>query len=181
MNETILKAFEKLENISITLLATLCATLGFLIFVPDVMADRLKVLSFRNDYAVFLGPIFLLFMAFLFARVIRETTDFFRDRKADRERDKQLTRLTPEERGYLSEFIVNGRNTVKVGMDDGIMGGLVAKKICYMSSNMFDLLEGASFNLQPWARSYLERNPDVLDGAVGVPLTPRQKMRRGGL
>jgi Super-infection exclusion protein B len=181
MNEAILKAFEKLENVSITLLATLCATLGFLVFVPDTIADRLKVLSFRNDYAVFLGPVFLLFAACLLARVISETTDLLRSRKADRERDKQLTRLTPEERGYLSEFIVNGRNTVKVGMDDGIMGGLVAKKICYMSTNMFDLLEGASFNLQPWARSYLETHPDVLDGAVGVPLTPRQKMRRGGL
>lgn len=180
MNEIFFKVFEKLENISITLLATLCATLGFLIFVPDPLADRLKVLSFRNDFAVFLGPVFLLFMAFLFARIVGETTDFFRDRKAERKRDEQLTRLTPEEKGYLSDFIMNGRNTVKVGMDDGIMGGLVAKKICYMSSNMFDLLEGASFNLEPWARSYLERHPHVLDGAVGVPLTPRQKMRRSG-
>lgn len=180
MNEAILKTFEKLESISITLLATLWATLGFLIFIPDPIADQLKVLTFRNDYAVFLGPLFLLFMAFLLARIIGETTNWLRSRKAERDRERQLHQLTPEEKGYLKDFIVAGRNTINVGLDDGIMGGLEKKKICYRASDMFDLLEGASFNLQPWARLYLEKNPDLLAGSTGKPLTPRQKSGLAG-
>lgn len=177
MNEAFLKVFEKLESISITLLATLCSTLGLIIFLPDSIAERLAILAFRKDYAVFLGPAFLALMAFLIARIIREATDLLRSRKAEKARKDQLMQLTAEEKGYLAEFVINGRNTVKVGIDDGIMGGLVAKKICFMSSNVFDLLDGASYNLQPWARRFLEQNPSALEGSVGVPLTPRKKMR----
>lgn len=178
MNEALLKILERLEKVSITLLATLCVTLGFLIFVSDPIADRLKVLAFRNDYAVFLGPTFLLLSALLLARIIGEVTNLFKVRRVAHNRNKQLNFLTPEEKGYLCEFVIKGRNTINVGIDDGIMGGLVAKQICYLSSKVFDMLEGASYNLQPWARSYLDRNPRLLDGAEGEPLTPRQKLRR---
>ena len=84
--------------------------------------------------------------------------------------------LTPEEKGYLVSYIEGQQNTIYVGLDDGIMGGLTAKGITYRSSNMGDLLNGVAFNLQPWARSYLEENRYLLDGYAGKPMTPREKL-----
>jgi hypothetical protein len=38
------------------------------------------------------------------------------------------------------------------------------------------LLDGFAFNLQSWAREYLEENPHLLNGHAGAPMTPRQKL-----
>jgi hypothetical protein len=87
-----------------------------------------------------------------------------------------LHKLTPEEKGYLIPFIEGQMNSINVGMDDGVMAGLRAKGITYLAANMGSVLDGFAFNLQPWAREYLEKNPNLLEGAAGHPMTPQQKL-----
>lgn len=41
---------------------------------------------------------------------------------------------------------------------------------------MGSVLEGFAYNLQPWARDYLNDNPQLLDGHVGEPMTPQEKL-----
>ena len=87
-----------------------------------------------------------------------------------------LHQLTPEEKGYLVPFIDKQQNSVYVGMDDGVMAGLVTKRITYRASNMGHVFKGFAYNLQPWARTYLEQNSELLGGYVGEPLTPQQRL-----
>lgn len=73
-------------------------------------------------------------------------------------------------------YIVNQQNSIYVGMNDGVMAGLRSKGITYLAANMGDLLNGFAFNLQPWARKYLEGNPQLLNDYYGQPMTPREKI-----
>ncbi|RMH20024.1 MAG: hypothetical protein D6698_04935, partial [Gammaproteobacteria bacterium] len=97
-------------------------------------------------------------------------------RQVQKKRQQTLHKLTPEEKGYLVPYIEGQQNSVYVGMEDGVMSGLRAKGITYLAANMGDVLNGFAFNLQPWAREYLESNPHLLDGYSGQPMTPQQKL-----
>jgi len=150
--------------------------LGLCLFVSEGIARTLAIDEFRDKYRVFLGPTFLLAVSFSGARLF---TFFIQSRSRNhnrKARQKALHELTPEERGYLVPYVLDQQNTIYVGLDDGVMGGLVVKKITYRASNMGDVLKGFAFNLQPWARAYLEDNCELLDGYIGEPMTPRQKL-----
>ena len=97
-------------------------------------------------------------------------------RKAVKSRQSSLHKLTPEEKGYLKPYIVEQKNSIYVGVDDGVMSGLRSKGITFLASNMGSMLEGIAYNLQPWAREYLESNPHLLHGALGRPMTPKEKL-----
>ena len=99
-----------------------------------------------------------------------------KEKKGLKQCQEMLQQLTPEEKGYLVPFIFEQKNSVYVGMDDGVMAGLVAKGITYRASNMGSMLEGFAHNLQPWARSYLGQHAELLEGSVGQPLTPGEKL-----
>ena len=78
---------------------------------------------------------------------------------------RQLSQLTPEERGYLAPYILEQRNTQVFPMEDGISGGLMSKGILYLGSRLVTL-DGMAHNLQPWARQHLSANRHLLDGYV---------------
>jgi hypothetical protein len=48
----------------------------------------------------------------------------------------------------------------------GIAGGLVAKRILFRSSNIFNMIQGPPHNIQPWAKARLIEKPELLEGAV---------------
>lgn len=158
-------------------LVAVLVTLGLVLFVPDMYAQTLAVETFRRQYRIFLGPAFLLVFAFVIARMYMYLVDLHAERRALKERRKTLHNLTPEEKAYLVKFIHEQVNSVYVGMDDGVMAGLRRKGVTYLATEVGSLVEGFAFNLQPWARAYLQDNPHLLDGCSGGPLTPRQRLR----
>lgn len=157
-------------------LVAIVSVLGLILFLPEEYAKTLAVDGFRNEYRVFLGPAFLLTLSFCVARIFIFFMQGYRQKQALKKRQEALYSLTPEEKGYLIPYIEGQRNTVNVGMDDGVMAGLRLKCITYRAANMGDLQNGFAFNLQPWAREYLKKNPHLLNGYAGGPMTPRQKL-----
>ena len=164
------------RKIPVAFLVAIISVLGLTLFLPEKTAITLAINEFREKYRVFLGPAFLLSVAVFIARVFM----FIMNKRLEKQNLESTTQvlhhLTPEERGYLIPYIQQQKNTVHVEIHDGIMNGLAAKGIVYRASNIFDLLEGPPFNLQPWARKYLEKNPDLLNGHTGVPKTPRENL-----
>jgi hypothetical protein len=61
---------------------------------------------------------------------------------------------------------MSGENILYIPMENGVIGGLQAKEVVFQSSNVFDITEGIPYNLQTWARQYLNENPALLNGAV---------------
>lgn len=176
MFDSILKGLEQLRRIPAGFLLSLSIVLGLLLFLPDKIANILSVKEFRDGYRSFLGPGFLLLVAFTTTKAITGIVEYFRERRLLRFRKRQLHDLTPEEKGYLYEFIINGRNTIYVAPSDGTAGGLLAKEIVYQASTTINILEGVPYNLQPWARQYLTVHRELLKGGVGRPLTTQERV-----
>jgi hypothetical protein len=143
-------------------------TTGFILFAPPDLAGRLDVEAMRVEHNALIGLSFLVSLslslvstgqAFLkLARTLWERGALTRRRR------QNLQSLTPAEKAYLLPFIESGENTQHWPMNDGIAGGLLSKKILYRSSSIFDMIKGIPYNLQPWARDALTRNPELLQG-----------------
>ena len=165
---------EYLQKIPPAFLVAVSTVLGLILFLPQKTANILAIDLFRDEYRVFLGPTFLFTIAFGAARGFSSFHTWYQQKQQLKEMVKLLHHLTPEEKGYLICFIEGQKNSIKVGMDDGVMAGLCHKNITYRATNVGDMLDGFAFNLQPWAREYLENNSELLVGHIGKPLTPRQ-------
>jgi hypothetical protein len=48
----------------------------------------------------------------------------------------------------------------------------VAKGILYQASSVGRMLTGMAYNIQPWPREYLSKNPHLLEGANPDPEGP---------
>ena len=176
MMEKLTNLADYFRKIPAAFLVAIVTVLGLMLFLPEEYAQIVAVDGFRNEYRVYLGPAFLLTLSFCAARVFIFIMQGQAQRKALKRKQKDLQKLTPEEKGYLVPYIERQQKSVYVGMEDGVMSGLRAKGITYLAANTGDVLNGFAFNLQPWAREYLESNSHLLDGYVGQPMTPQQKL-----
>jgi hypothetical protein len=166
-----------IKDVPSSFLVAVCVSLGIILFVPAGIAAMLGVDTFRQTFRVFLGPSFILVASWLIARFLGSLGNPFQRYIAERKVRKYLRELTPEEKGYLKPFIADGKNTIHTTAEDGISGGLAAKRIIYCPSREYDLVEGVPFNLNPSARRHLEKNPDLLKSAKGKPVTPMGKAK----
>ena len=157
MMEKLTNLADYFRKIPAAFLVAIVTVLGLMLFLPEEYAQIVAVDGFRNEYRVYLGPAFLLTLSFCAARVFIFIMQGQAQRKALKRKQKDLQKLY-------------------VGMEDGVMSGLRAKGITYLAANTGDVLNGFAFNLQPWAREYLESNSHLLDGYVGQPMTPQQKL-----
>jgi hypothetical protein len=82
-----------------------------------------------------------------------------------------LHSLTPDEKAVLLPYLKEKKTSVPFDVGDGVVGGLAARDILFRSASIGDGFN-FPFNLQPWAREYLEAHPELLDGA-----SPRRKAR----
>lgn len=164
------------RKIPATFLVAIVSVLAIILFLPGEISKSLAIYDFREKYKVFLGPLFILTIFFCFARVFNFFMSGHSERKRLKNRQKMLHQITPEEKGYLVPYIIHQKNTLYVGIDDGVMSGLETKQITYCASSTGSLLKGSAYNLQPWARDYLNDNPQLLDGHVGEPMTPQEKL-----
>lgn len=168
---------EFLRKVPAAFLVAITCVLSLILFLPDDTAQKVAVDGFRKEYRIFIGPVFLLSVSFLVARVYISLYDLLGDFQAKKVRNSYLKRLTAEEKGYLNSYIDGGVNSLMCGADDGVMGGLVAKGITYRAANVGDMIDGFAYNLQPWAFEFLQKHPQLLEGAVGRAMTPGEKLR----
>lgn len=176
MVEKLTEIAEYFRKVPAAFLVAIIMVLGLILFLPVEYAKTLAIDGFRQEYRVFLGPAFLLVLGFCVARLFITVVAKHQQRAARKELEQSLHKLTPEEKGYLVPYIESQRNTLYAGADDGVMSGLEIRRITYRASNISRLMAGYPYNLEPWARDYLTRNPHLLDGHVGEPISSRQKL-----
>jgi hypothetical protein len=86
-----------------------------------------------------------------------------------------LEKLTPDEKAYLLPYIKNGKTMQRFKPDDGIAGALQARSIIFCGAREYDRFTGPEFALTTWARDYLTKHPDLLDGASSI--KPNERFR----
>lgn len=163
---------ESLLKIPAALLVALIATISIILFVPESIANTLSIDGFREQFRVYLGPSLLLLIAIACVRLAQLPINIWKAKKLHAQRQETLHNLTSQEKGYLSKYIIDDQNTINVGANDGVMAGLVHKRIVYLASQTGNISDGFPFNLHDWARKYLKENPPLLEGAIGSPRTP---------
>lgn len=150
---------------------------GAILFIGEDAAHTLGISDLRNQYRGELGLLFIGSISLVVAQALwgagRIGSSIAKDlrdkRKAQQNlqaKQKELEKLTPDEKAYLVPYIIEPqKNTQYFEIDDGIAGGLAAKHIIYQASSVGGLISGFAFNLQPWAREHLQAHPELLVGA----------------
>ncbi len=143
---------------------------GAILALPDSWADALGLLTARDEWRPWISGALIVSLAYLashatFALWSLGATHYHAWRHLRNQR-KCLHALTPMEKAYLSAYIDDRRNTQYFSIQDGVAEGLRAKGVLYRPSAMGDAISGFAYNLQPWARAYLEKHPERLEGAA---------------
>ena len=157
---------------------------GFLLFVSDNTLEILGLTVFVDQYRSIVGIIFLLSSSLVITSWGLATYDWFRKKIRQktkvREMQKRLQNLTLEEKKLLAGYIDNQTRTQYVSIDSGVVNELEISKIIYRSSNVGNL-DCWSYNIQPWAWEYLNKNSHFvkLSEEDVNKLAPSRKKRLG--
>ena len=172
-----------LKQASPALLLGFALASGLVLFSPESFVATLGLDSFRRDNKPYIGGSFVVSIALLVSQLIFSTGTLIRALLAKRQarkkaaqaeidRQKRLQELTPDEKAYLIPYVLHDENTQHFQIEDGVAGGLLAKSIIYQASKVGSIVEGWAYNIQPWAKAFLQANPDLLDGANPNPEGP---------
>jgi Super-infection exclusion protein B len=136
-----------------------------LLLSPDPFISRLGLEEFRAAFRTYAGVVLIASASLLLVNIISglgyAALKPWRDWRSNRVVHKTISELTEAEKEFLRVFIFENQNTVTAPIQDGIAGGLEAKRLIYRSSNVsygFDF----PYNLQPVARRILTARPDLL-------------------
>lgn len=161
MNERYQQAISFLWEMRMALLIAIWTTVAIILFLPAKIAQTVAVDEFREEYRIFLGPTLIMVTAIFIARAYVLSEDGIRGYLARRRRDAQLRELTQEEVILVARML--SETTIYVPLSDGVMGGLVAKRIAYRASSIAAHYTSFAYNLYPWVREYAQANPEILD------------------
>ncbi len=156
---------------------------GIILFSGDSMIADLGLEKFRSNNKGYIGVIFLGSLSILLSHIAfnlvnigrkqyKEHQSKIKKQEELKEQEKQLYKLTPDEKAYLIPYVVTDENTQYFPIQDGVAGGLEAKSMIYSSSNIGNALDGFAYNIQPWVKDYLQEHPDCLEGANPNPSGP---------
>jgi hypothetical protein len=150
-------------------LAVAIAT-GIILFSSPEFATTLGMVKIRAEYRSQLGITFLVSLSVVAVAALYAGVGWikaaYKTYKVTKRRTRSLEELTPDEKGYLAPYVLDHVNTQLFQIEDGIAAGLAAKNIIYRPSNIFDMVEGFSYNIQPWAKKRLTKRPHLLEGAT---------------
>ena len=147
--------------------AAIAIASAIVLFTPASALQILGLDAIRATHRTWIGGAFVLSAALFFTSVAGRLAqlvapDLIQRWNASQQR-KALHTLSRPEREVLAEYLLHDTSTRSFAISDGVVGGLVAKRILYRASNVghpgsmsFD------HNLQPWAWDYLRRHPALV-------------------
>jgi hypothetical protein len=147
-----------------------------LLFLPSEWLRRVSLFEIATKYRPWIAVGALGSAAILLSDLIEGSRKWIFDRyqswRAHRVSVDYLQNLTVVEKAALNSYISNDTETRNFPMGDGVSQGLVAKGLLYRSSSVGNVVAGFAYNIQPWVRHYLLKNPRLLErGEKGRPVS----------
>jgi hypothetical protein len=140
---------------------------GLVLWGPSWFVSGLGLGQFIDTYRMYLGVVFLLFLAATLPTPIQwvstkawEKLQEIRHRKL---RQARLHDLSSDEKEVLRYYIDQDKRTQILDYTDGIAPGLEHAKIIYRATNMSQAYTDFAYNIQSWALDYLRKHPEVLE------------------
>ena len=151
-----------------------------LLFLPNTFLSRLGVTEIVNSLRPWVGFVFLISCAFLFAIFVFGTKDLLakklRERRESKYVKEHLRMLSGDEKRFLSDYVIRKKITQNAPLGSGVANSLVCKGIVYQASNVGHILNGIAFNLQSCAREELNKHPELLEPELS---TLRKELNSG--
>ena len=160
--------------------AAMALASGFALFAPGSALSSLGLVQGIDDSRKWIGTVFLISTAALLADGIRATWKFGCEWWVDRRRanamEWSLENLTEDEKAHLRPFILENRASVSYAPADGVAGGLCVKSILFRPVTMGTIYHLAH-NIQPGAREYLLKHPELLEASAPAAVETPNKRR----
>lgn len=80
--------------------------------------------------------------------------------------EERTKNLGERELIYLYKYVFQGRTTLYVKLCDETMAVLYTKELTERNTEKFKTIEGYGYDLNIWAREYLEQNKSIFDGCL---------------
>lgn len=137
-----------------------------LTFMPNSLAKTMQLERFRDTYQPYISLCILIIGAYYILCAIGYVWKLLL-RKLISSKKVALkymkTSMSPDEMGLLVEAFYDReykrfRSSGKIHFEDGRKTPLEQKSIIYLASTLGDMLSGFSYNLQPYALDFLNKN-----------------------
>lgn len=135
---------------------------GFFIFANEDLNKKFK-LEKLDEYGQYIGIIFLFSASLVIINFViwisNTLSTKIRVKKLKKEFSKRLKELDFYEQAVLREFYINGKNSLKMPIDDAVVSGLLNKKILVYNQQFSGNMIGSGFDfvlsINSLAKKYL--------------------------
>ncbi|MGD0959553.1 MAG: super-infection exclusion protein B [Methylomonas sp.] len=144
-----------------TMFISIACGFSIFLFSPDDIINNFGLIEYRKQ----VKPYFGIFLFVCIVIIIYNFIIFISCRFYEYIRKKRLCNLTDAEKNILAEYINNKTRTCYLNYSDGVVKGLEHETIIYRSSDVNSYHHGLlvfSYNIQPWAWDYLNKNPNII-------------------
>ncbi|MDV2452772.1 superinfection exclusion B family protein [Xanthomonas hortorum] len=140
---------------------------GLVLWGPPWFVTGLGLETFIDTYRMWLGVVFLLFLAATLPTPIHSAAtkawEWFEDRRGKKARRTRLHNLSNDEKEVLRYYVTKNVRTQTLDMADGVAPALEKDWIIYRASNVSRGYTDFAYNIQQWALDYIREHPEVLD------------------
>lgn len=153
---------------------------AFLLFSPETILKKLSLYDLVQNYRPWVGIVLVFTSALIIVAMAIEITKWgkrwWSKRKFYGCVIEKLNSLTEDERQILRFYIEKQTKTNYLGMDDGIVQGLISAGILYRSAPVGNPL-AYPHNINDFAWNYLNVCPDTLKGSTNTYRNDRESWR----
>ena len=134
------------------------------ILLPERLSNLLGIKALINENRSYLGLGAILFTIYLISFILYEyLSGYLSQWIMIRRAKKRLRNLTDDEKDALRPYIDENIRTRIFRESSGVAGGLSAKDILYRSSQLSQIGDYFSYNIQDFAFDYLMANNHLLE------------------
>ncbi|OZV12381.1 hypothetical protein CIW83_09815 [Tissierella sp. P1] len=140
--------------------------LGLLLFLPSGIIGKLYLDEFLNKYGIYVGFAFIILFSIVVFSIIGKIFILIKNKysnyKFNRNKDKVLEGLNPNEKAILYLFYKSETNTLYLPYNDGLVAKLRSFFIITPTTN--SIITGNlnnprfPFMMQPWVHGYIDKN-----------------------
>jgi hypothetical protein len=161
-----LSSIASVLKLPVRIFAALCIATGILVFAGGNILDPVGLAPLVAQYRPYLGAIFVGSLSIIVVAAFSAVASFvlrpLKERRWLRRRQKRLHDLTTDEKEILRSYIYEQTRSTTLPVQSGVVGALVAEQIISRGSNV-GTIYGFAYVIQPWAWSYLNTHPDLLE------------------
>jgi hypothetical protein len=161
MTKEWLSLLSSIEKVRSEYLIALAGASLFLVLSPTWLLQALGLLQLVGSIRTWLSITLLLSLCLLVTRVAARAMHYAGQELKLLRSKRLIHELSGEELGFLGEFIERDVASIQAPAGDGLAGSLTAKRLIFQASSMGDVLSGFAYGIQPWAKAYLRKRPDL--------------------